>query len=312
MVLSNPVPEDDGSEWEYEYDDTATETFFLNIDLTTYNGPLRPPRRRNEPNEPSASISRTSVPTPAPTATPSHSNAQDPTSLNGPEIESGSADRVQILGLHTPNPIISHQNQIFSGSWADQLGTELIFAPPGATTSEFDEADSTAAHVTPLKHTKDFDLIAANSVKILARKANLISSSGPGAAAPQPQPQAQVLQQWQPQNLTSTLTPGLSGLVYKPEHQTNQAKFLERLKEVKRRKGETDNVRTVFSSARRGPTLEDRLRGWVKTDEQLATIQHLNERALQGDSDAIAELENLYSQLGNSDAGSSETPSRSV
>jgi hypothetical protein len=25
MVLSNPVPEDDGSEWEYEYDDTATE-----------------------------------------------------------------------------------------------------------------------------------------------------------------------------------------------------------------------------------------------------------------------------------------------
>jgi hypothetical protein len=100
--------------------------------------------------------------------------------------------------------------------------------------------------------------------------------------------------------------------VYKPEHQTNQAKFLERLKEVKRRKGETDNVRTVFSSARRGPTLEDRLRGWVKTDEQLATIQHLNERALQGDSDAIAELENLYSQLGNPDAGSSETPLRSV
>ncbi|KAL2787278.1 hypothetical protein BJX66DRAFT_327993 [Aspergillus keveii] len=312
MVLSNSPPEDDDSEWEYEYDDTETETLFLNIDLTTYNGPLRPPRRRNEPNEPSASMSSTSAPTPAPTDTPSRSNAQDPPALNGPETETASADRVQILGLHTPNPIISYQNQIFSGSWADQLGTELFFAPPGATTSEFDEADSTAAHVTPLKHTKDFDLIAANSVKIMTRKANLISSSGSGATAPQPRLQAQAQQQWQPQNSNSTSTPGLSGLVYKPEHQTNQARFLERLKEVKRRKGETDNVRTVFSSARRGPTLEDRLRGWVKTDEQLATIQHLNERALQGDSDAITELENLYSQLGNPDAGSSETPSRSV
>ncbi|KAL2844323.1 hypothetical protein BJY01DRAFT_264014 [Aspergillus pseudoustus] len=281
MSLTNPPPEDDDSEWEYEFHDTETETIFLNIDLTTHNGPLRPPRRRNEFNEPTASTSSTTAATPVPIATPSRTDVQDSTPINGPEIETASADRVQILGLHTSNPIVSYQNQIFSCSWADQLGTELFFAP-AETNSESDGADLIPAHVTSLKHTKEFDLIAANSVKILGRKANLISSSG---------------------------TPGL---VYKPEHQSNQAKFLERLKVVKRRKGETDNVRTVFSSARRGPTLEDRLRGWVRADEQLATIQQLNERALQGDSDAIAELETLYSQLGNPDAGPSEAPSRSV
>ncbi|KAL2809284.1 hypothetical protein BJX63DRAFT_366716 [Aspergillus granulosus] len=303
MVLPNPPPEDEESEWEYEYHDTETETLFLNIDLTTHNGLLRPPRRRTELNGPSASTSSTTAPTPAPTPASSQTDVHDPTAINGPETEATPADRVQILGLHTRNPIISYQNQIFSGAWADQLGTELFFAPPGPS-SEFDGADLTPAHVTPLKHTKDFDLIAANSVKILGRKANLISSSGSGAAAAPPQPQ--------PQHSFSAAASGTTGLVYKPEHQSNQARFLERLKDVKRLKGETDTVRTVFSSARRGPTLEHRLRGWVRTDEQLATIQQLNDRALQGDSDAIAELENLYSQLGNPDAGASEPPSRSV
>lgn len=203
-----------------------------------------------------------------------------------------SADRVQILDLHTRNPIISYQNQIFSGSWADQIGTELFFARPDTAGPE-DDPEGTLRPVTPLKHTKDFDLVSANSVKILGRRANLISGSG----------QAE-------QRGPSTLEP--AGMVYKPAHQSNQAQFLDRLREVKRSKGETDTVRTVFSTARRGPNTEDRVRGWAQTEEQLAIIHQLNDRAVQGDYNAAFELKKLQqAQLGHQSAGPSEGPSRS-
>ncbi|KAL4998121.1 hypothetical protein BDV10DRAFT_185540 [Aspergillus recurvatus] len=282
---------DDGqdSEWEYEYDDTESETFFLNLDLTTNHGILRPPRRRNDP---SASVSTSAATTTNPTPAPSRPDDRESAVINS-ETDNAPSERVQILGLHTRNPIISYQNQIFSGAWADQIGTELFFARLDTTSAEFDEPGNTPAPITLLKRTKDFDLISANSVKILGRKANLISSSG--SAAEQ----------------RDAFTPETPGLVYKPAHQSNQAHFLERLKDVKRSKGETDTVRTVFSTSRRGPNLEDRLRGWVQTEEQLATIQQLNDRAVQGDYNAMIDLENIYSRLGSQNAGLSEGPSRS-
>ncbi|KAL4939657.1 hypothetical protein BDV06DRAFT_33480 [Aspergillus oleicola] len=282
---------DDGdSDWEYEYDETETETFFLNLDLTSQHGLMRPPRRRNDASASASTPATTTNPTP----TPSRPDYQDP-SINH-EPKNASTERVQILGLHTPNPIISYQNQIFSGTWADQLGTELFFARPDNTGPEFDDPDAapTAASTTqftPLKHTDDFDLIAANSVKILGRKANLISSSGPGE-----------------QKETSS-TAGTSRMVYKPAHQSNQARFLERLQEVKQRRGEMDTVRTVFSTARRS-NVEDRLPGWTRTEEQLVKIRQLNERAAQGDHSAVAELENIYASLNSQGAGPAEGPSR--
>lgn len=87
--------------------------------------------------------------------------------------------------------------------------------------------------------------------------------------------------------------------------QTNQALFLERLRNIKQSKGETDTVRTVFS-LKRAQNLEERLRGWARTEEQLAEIQQLNDAALQGNSDAIAELEKIYNQLGAQDPASFE------
>jgi hypothetical protein len=167
--------------------------------------------------------------------------------------------------------------------------------------AEFDTVEAASTHIAPLKHTEDFDLISANSVKILGRKANLISSSGPTVAPGQREP-----------SLGSTQGSALDapGLVYKPEHQSNQARFLNRLKDLKTHKGETDTVRTVFSTTRRGANLEARLRGWVQTEEQLNLIRQLNDRAVQGDTNAIWELENIYAHLGSQDPGTSEGPSR--
>lgn len=154
---------------------------------------------------------------------------------------------------------MSYQNHIFSCSWADQLGTELLFTPP-------EETDSSPVSLT---RGKEFDLIAANSVKLLGRKANLISSSGLAAS----------------ELSTTTST--------KP---SNQASFLDRLAQVKQARGETDTVRTVFST-RRTQNLEERLRGRARTEEQMGEVQRLQEGVMRGDSQATAALERLYLEV---------------
>ena len=77
---------------------------------------------------------------------------------------------------------------------------------------------------------------------------------------------------------------------------TNQARFLERLAAIKQDRGETDPVRTVFSTRRSQNTTnnpEDRLRGWARTEEQMLEIQRLQDAALRGDSRALAALEDM-------------------
>lgn len=252
----------------------SLQTFFVDLDLTSYHGPIRPPRRRSE----------ASVTTPAtassqlPSSPVHHSTPETGVAQIAPDPDSD-RDHVQILGLHTLNPIVSYQNRLFSCSWTDLIGTELLFTHPQAEAY----AESTLPEMPSLKRGKNYDLIAANSVKIIGRRANAISRSGSGLAL---DPVAE------PGN-----PPGSSG---PSAPQTNQARFLQRLANVKRSKGEMDTVRTVFS-VRRAQNIDDRLRGWARTEEQMAEIQHLNHRALQGDDDALVRLESLFAQLAPQD-----------
>ncbi|OJJ43299.1 hypothetical protein ASPZODRAFT_74669 [Penicilliopsis zonata CBS 506.65] len=294
----------DDSEYEYEYHETETESFYLNLDLTSYHGLIRPPRRRQEGAATAAAAasmqsSRLSSP------------ALEPSSPGGATEDAAPADRVQILGLHTRNPIVSYQNQIFSCSWADMIGTELHFTDPagvepppppeGEAEGEEGEGEAALRETEYLRRDKKFDLIAGNSVKILGRKANLISSSGAdlasavsvagAGATPEPASAIAAL-------AGSHLGSATSGpaVMRKTQTQTNQARFLDRLASVKQAKGETDTVRTAFSW-KRGQNMEERLRGWARTEEQLVEIQRLNRRALQGDVDALLALEELYMQF---------------
>ncbi|RAL07599.1 TFIIIC subunit 6 family protein [Aspergillus homomorphus CBS 101889] len=287
------------------------QTVYLTLDLSSLHGPLRPPRRRqpstnpttatNTPDEPAAALSSTEF-----------THADSP------------ADGLQILALHTSNPIISYQNQIFSGTWADQLGTDLIFARPD---EERKEEEEIAPHdpngpgsidplVIPLRHGHNYDLLAAPSIKIIGRKATLISSTQPSAAAivatgGEGSPNASSAQA-EDTPADSTPTAPTTGIIRAPNlPSSNQARFLERLASLKRSKGETDSVRTVFSMKRiqsdHASSLGGRASGWARTDEQLVEIQRLNELALQGDSSAMAELEALYARLGEDVEGEVES-----
>ncbi|RAK75150.1 TFIIIC subunit 6 family protein, partial [Aspergillus fijiensis CBS 313.89] len=290
MLVDQPHPDFDiDSDYEYEYHPTETETVYLTLDLTSLHGPLRPPRRR----QPSA--------TAASSASATATNISDePDAAEFTHVESPS-DGLQILGLHTPNPIISYQNQIFSGTWADQLGTDLIFARPdeGGGGGAEEQPGETAPYDpygthrteqpdTPLRHGHTYDLLAAPSIKIIGRKANLISASQSSAS------------DYPPAGLTPPVS--TTGIIRAPNHPaSNQMRFLERLASLKRSKGETDTVRTVFSTKRiqsdHASSMGGRALGWARTDEQLAEIQRLNELALQGDAVAMAELEALYTRL---------------
>lgn len=244
-------------DWEYEYHDSDTESFFLNLDLSSQGGPLRP-RQTTTTTTTTTTEDEHETDFARPLTTTESDHHHHPSNP--------STDRLQILALHTLNPIISYQNQIFTCSWADLLGTELLF------TSPHQELDSDSV----LVRGTDFDLIAANSVKILGRKANLISSSGVTVSEPSTTT-----------TTTSSSTPTTAT--------TNQARFLERLAAIKQDRGETDTVRTVFSTRRSQNTNnpEDRLRGWARTEEQMLEIQRLQDAVLRGDSQALAALEEM-------------------
>ena len=235
----------DDDDWEYEYHDSDTDSFFLTLDLSS-QGPLRP--------------RHTTTTTTTTTEDEHETDFARPLTTTESDHPSTSTDQLQILALHTLNPIISYQNQIFTCSWADLLGTELLFTSPQELDSESDS----------VLRGRDYDLLAANSVKILGRKANLISSSGVTVSEP------------------STSAAGTPTT-------TNQARFLDRLAAIKQDRGEPDTVRTVFSTRRSQNTTnpEDRLRGWARTEEQMLEIQRLQDAVLRGDSQALAALEEM-------------------
>lgn len=216
-----------------------------------------------------------------------------------PPIESAETgnlpnERIQILDLHTSNPIISYHNQMFSCSWADQIGTELLFASPDA------ETDPGNHFPQPLHRGPSYELVAANSVKILGRKAQLAPSAGPAQA----QSPAEG-----PSTTSSTVDPATSqgaeplGVPRRPAAPSHQAQFLHRLQQIKNARGEGDTVRTVMST-RRQVNMTDRQQGWARTEAQLAEIERLNERASRGDSEAKATLEMMIQELNPEEAES--------
>ncbi|CAP98120.1 hypothetical protein E8E15_005237 [Penicillium rubens] len=278
-------------EYEYEYG-TETESFYLNLDLTAHHGPVRPPRRR--PKE-AGSLDDTQ--------NPAEDMGQGFPGEAYPPIESAETgylpnERIQILDLHTSNPIISYYNQMFSCSWADQIGTELIFVSPST------ETDPDNPFPQPLHRGPSYELVAANSVKILGRKAQLAPSAGPGPA--------QRVTEGPSESVSSQGAEPL-GAPRRPAAPSHQAQFLQRLQKIKNLKGEGDTVRTIMST-RRQVNMTDRQQGWARTEAQLAEIERLNERASRGDLEAKATLELLIQEVNqelNPDEAEAESESDS-
>lgn len=228
-----------------------------------------------------------------PTVPPFEADSQ----LSNTEQDADGQDSLQILDLHSRNPIISSYNQIFTCSWADTVGTELVFAQPYNQNEPL-----------PLRKHDDYTLISASRVKIIGQKANLLSksksSSNSHAAASLGQAQAQTQAQLQLQLQVQTAEP----IHTHRANMSNQARFLETLGQVKHSKGETDAVRTTFPQKRNQNT-GDRLQGWARTEAAIAEIERLNQQAIEGDSTALANLMQIYdSRSTNTDMAGEQEP----
>lgn len=127
-------------------------------------------------------------------------------------------DRLQILDLHTINPLVSYRGQLYSCRWASPLGTDLLFVDKRLAANK--DADA-------LRSFQSYNLLGASVAKLLASDANLRPRTGPPFKVGRP-PVYSDGKIKLPLGATPT--------------QKNQKDFIEKLNAVKRRKGEGDKV----------------------------------------------------------------------
>jgi len=185
------------------------------------------------------------------------------------------ATNVHILDLHTENPVVSYGGQIFSCQWAQNIGTELLF------TAHDPDASLPVLRTLP----GDVDLLAASSVRIISKSVVLEPKLSERSRPALP-----------PSN-TRGLVPDLKIPVgaQASTRRKDQARFLERMMEIKEAKGEDDLV-TVFAQKRQTNS------GWraqfqQKRQQERARLQ----RVLKGNNgreslEAKRKLEEMYEE----------------
>jgi hypothetical protein len=203
---------------------------------------------------------------------PGATNLQDPPMEQRPE-------RLEILDLHTENPIVTYKAHTFSCSWAENIGTELLF------TSHDPAKPLPVLRSLP----ENVDLLAASSARLISKCVKLVpkhqprlepdmdyaedSNRNPGLRSPKPG------------GITIPIGRGAS------DSRRDQGRFLERMMEIKRRKGEGDAV-TVTAQRRLYPA------GWrtlvkEKRAEERAGLRLLIRKGGEDAKNAAKRLEQM-------------------
>jgi TFIIIC subunit triple barrel domain len=276
----------------------------VDVDLSSLNSVIRPrlqsrkkliPTTATKTANPAATpAASTPTPTPAPAETATGNATQrgvngdiqpnTPAALRGTLLEAPApGTEIQVLELGSHNPVISYQNEIYSCTWSDMIGTNMFF-------SEHDEE----MEADPLRSAEDYDLLGISRVKLIGRKAKLTDKPGRKETHPN------AANDLRDEEIDVTSGKGF-GTIRASNPMTNkelkkQAKFLENLMDAKRAKGQTDNVRTVYKPSRapRGGTGS----GAIVQGEQASSqeIEELNRRVVRGDADALRRLQIIYSE----------------
>ncbi|EQL01755.1 Transcription factor TFIIIC, tau55-related protein [Ophiocordyceps sinensis CO18] len=146
--------------------------------------------------------------------------------------EAEALDDIQILDLHSPNPIISYRGRVFEGQWAEVIGTEAIFA-----------RHNKSQPLPALRNLADkVDVLAASSSRIMTTEKVL----EPKVA--EQDTLAPIKEEWNIRVPSGKDRTGERAL---------QANFLENLMALKKKKGQTDQV-TVYAADGVGKDWDDR------------------------------------------------------
>ncbi|KAK5946775.1 hypothetical protein PMZ80_000918 [Knufia obscura] len=302
-MTSQPAQYED--EWEYEYDQNDTEVFLVDLDLTTVNRTLRSTtENRNKrlldlPDKSAKKMQKTSAKNkkakPGPPNTEAVAASQEPSAAveDGSRDEDAQENGVQLLDLHTSNPIISHQGQVYSCTWTDMIGTTMFFSQP-RDTPLYDPEISTS----------DFDMIGMSRIKLVGREAKV---------TPIPQSAREKAPDASPERPGRSLGTIRHGNAKLNAEVRKQANFLEQLMNIKKNRGGEDNVHVAMNSKIAKSVADGKLK--FNTQRRGEQIEELNRKVVRGDAEALKKLEQIYLGQHNEDSDddvqvAGETPMR--
>ena len=193
----------------------------------------------------------------------------------GSDGENGRSSKVQILGLHSRNPIVAYRGTIYSCKWASNIGTELLFI----------EHDPNSVLPVLRNLPGQVDLLAASSTRIMSSIID-VESKAQSAAPPQPK-RRKVAKGKDP---TLVIPVGM----HASDKRKSQARFLQRLMEIKEERGEKDEV-TVYTQKKLSRA-EWREHLAQKRDEERVKLQKIVRKSKRSDSvqqakERLAELD---------------------
>jgi hypothetical protein len=143
-------------EWEYEYDDNETESFYIPVDLAHMPEAHKTTNAVPKVGHPVLLKSRLR-------AQNERREAEDINTNLSISEDTAALGKIQLTGLHTANPLVVHNGQLLSCQWARNVGTDMFFAKPDPDTNEVDA----------LRSLPGVDLIATGSTKLVANVARL-------------------------------------------------------------------------------------------------------------------------------------------
>ncbi|TPX06835.1 uncharacterized protein E0L32_002331 [Thyridium curvatum] len=274
-----PVTDGDDSDWEYEYSATETETYYLTLDLsipdflnrredyivhhtrggfrTWVNPLLNPPAMQganremmedegdandqtgggsdngenemereedDEDNDNDSNDGQSTRKILNKGRRTGRNEAHAAREMEKPGPEEEDPTEIQILDLHSPDPLVSYRGRIFTGQWASNIGTEMLFT----------RHDSQSGLPALRQLRDDVDLLAASSARINFTPVDLRSHHGS-----------------HPDNRLHRTRETNGFLIQVHGDVRNQrrpqARFLEHLMAIKKRKAERDEV-TVYAT----------------------------------------------------------------
>lgn len=189
---------------------------------------------------------------------------------------------IQFLDLHTNNPIVSYKGEAFTCTWTDLIGTSMFFS----------QAKETPLY-DPEISTNDYDMVGMSRIRLVGNPIKVTPLSQNAVLTSSAKPAYQD----QPVNIPEK--PGKSlGSIRRSSAKVNadlrkQANFLEQLMNVKRNRGDNDNVHVIMNSK----ILKTAAAGKLKftTQRREDEIDQLNRRIVRGDGEALRKLEQIYS-----------------
>lgn len=196
------------------------------------------------------------------------------------EFEEDMPHRVQILDLHSPDPLISFQNRIYHCEWASSVSSSLFFTAH----------DPSNASIAMVRSTPHYDLIGVSCTRITSSAAHLTPKNAgrptrdnlfitEGSSHQQSQDKTIV---------TTSVADTLAPIQLNPSVDASrkaQASFLERLSTIKRAAGEQDEVTVIAKKVLHGT-------GWRY--QRRNKLQMLEDKVEEGDELAIKVLADMY------------------